>query len=140
MSANADLQYFTSMQIFLTVAILALPILLPVVILICLRFWPMKFRAQRFFMVLAWVFYGLSFVAFGFHAKDAANVVQEFTVAFWGAPSAPSSWCMAGWCLQGLAVLSLMLVVNWSTIRLFTEAKKKREERQAQEAQKDQKA
>lgn len=121
------------MQIFLTAAILAMPLLLPVIILICLRIWPMKFRAQRFFMVFAWLCYGLSFVAFGVHAKDAVNAIQEFTVAFWGAPSEPSSWCMVGWCLQGFAVLALMLVVNWSTIRLFIEAKQNREGHKAPE-------
>ena len=70
------------MQLLLNAAILALPVIVPAVVLICLRIWPMRFCAQRRFMAAAWVFYGLSLLAMGLHAADAGNPVQEFVVAF----------------------------------------------------------
>lgn len=126
--ASKEPRDFQAMQLLLNAAVLAFPLILPAAILICLRIWPMRAAGQRRAMAAAWAFYGLSLVAFAAHAAgiEDVNPVQEFTLAFWGGPSQASGWCAAGWCLQALAVLALALVVNWGTLMLFVEARRRR--------------
>lgn len=126
--ASKEPRDFQAMQLLLNAAVLAFPLILPAAILICLRIWPMRAAGQRRAMAAAWAFYGLSLAAFVAHAAgiEGVNPVQEFTLAFWGAPSQASGWCAAGWCLQALAVLALALVVNWGTLMLFVEARRRR--------------
>lgn len=75
------------LQFILSTGIIAMPFLIPIVILICLRFWPMKHDGQRNAMKLAWGFYGLSLAAFLGHAATLGAGMQEFFLAFWGAPA-----------------------------------------------------
>ena len=119
------------LQFILSVGIIAMPFLIPVVILICLRFWPMKYDGQRLAMKFAWGFYGLSLAAFLGHALTLSAGLQEFFLAFWGAPGTMGVWCYAGYAFQALALVSLMCVVNWDTILLFIEARRLRREKYA---------
>ena len=114
------------LQFILSTGIIAMPFLIPVVILICLRFWPMKQDGQRTAMKFAWGFYGLSLAAFLGHALTLGAGLQEFFLAFWGAPGTMGAWCYAGYAFQALAVIALMVVVNWDTIMLFIEARRLR--------------
>lgn len=119
------------MQLFLNAGIIAMPILIPLIVLIAMKRWPMKWKGQRIAMRAAWVFYGLALVAFGLHARACAAGAQEFFLAWWGVAATSTEWAYAGWALQGFAVVALMFVVNWNTVRLFTDAKRLRRERAA---------
>lgn len=119
------------MQLFLNAGIIAMPILIPLIVLIAMKRWPMKWKGQRIAMRAAWVFYGLALVAFGLHARACAAGAQEFFLAWWGAAATSTEWAYAGWALQGFAVVALMFVVNWNTVRLFIDAKRLRRERAA---------
>ena len=86
----------------------------------------MKHDGQRTAMKFAWGFYGLSLAAFLGHALTLGAGLQEFFLAFWGAPGTMGAWCYAGYAFQALAVIALMVVVNWDTIMLFIEARRLR--------------
>ena len=91
----------------------AFPFLLPIVILLIAKKTGFRYKQQRPF------FYGLALAAFAAHAVSAGGGAQEFFRAYYGSPVEKTMLCYGGFLGQGLAVVALLFVVNWSTVELF---------------------
>jgi hypothetical protein len=99
--------------------LIAVPFALPVLIFLLAKKIGFRWRAQKLMLSLALAVYALSLLAFAMHTRAAGADPGEFFRAFYGSPIATSHWCMAGYVGQILAVVCLLFVVNWKTVRLF---------------------
>lgn len=97
----------------------AFPFLLPIVILLIAKKTGFRYKQQRPFFIASFVFYGLALAAFAAHAVSAGGGAQEFFRAYYGSPVEKTMLCYGGFLGQGLAVVALLFVVNWSTVELF---------------------
>ena len=101
------------MNFILSTLLTALPLILPVFVLMCAKIWPMRFRAQKVLMAAALVVYAAALIAFGLHSAEIGGGTQGFFNAFYGAPAVMTSYALAGYAGQAAAVFALMLIVNW---------------------------
>jgi uncharacterized membrane protein len=99
--------------------LIAVPFALPVLIFMIAKKIGFRWRAQKLLLSLALAVYALSLFAFAMHARASGVDPGEFFRAFYGSPVSVSHWCMAGYVGQILAVVCLLFVVNWKTVRLF---------------------
>lgn len=100
----------------------ALPFLIPVIVLMIARLRPPAWKPQRIFLRLSLVLY---FAALGCFA---ANAVEEgtpmaFFGAFYGTIPDKTPLVFWGYGFVILAIAAMFCVVNWDTVRLFTQRK-----------------
>lgn len=98
---------------------MAFPLLLPIFILMIARKIGYRWPAQRLFMRVALAFYAISLVLIGGHAAETGLGLQEFFNAYYGAASDATLLYYLGLACQILAIVALMVVVNWKVIRLY---------------------
>lgn len=99
--------------------LIAVPFALPVLVFLLAKKIGFRWAAQKLFLNLALAVYALSLLAFVLHVRDAGVDPAEFFRAFYGNPVSLTPWCTAGYIGQILAVVCLLFVVNWKTVRLF---------------------
>ena len=107
------------MQFILQTLLTAFPFILPILILLIAKKVGFRYKAQRPFFRAAFVFYGLALAAFALHAYSSGGGAAEFFLAYYGSPVEKTMLCYGGFLGQGLAVVMLLFVVNWSTVTLF---------------------
>lgn len=115
------------LQWFLSTLTTALPFLIPVVVLLCVRIYGYRWKAQKIWTGLALGLYCLSLLLFAVHAvsvsdisnEAASNGMGEWFRAFYGDPFSMTTWCMLGFWAQGLSAVAVLFAVNWRVIRLF---------------------
>ncbi|BBF23641.1 hypothetical protein SUTMEG_15320 [Sutterella megalosphaeroides] len=112
----------TSMARLYNTLLTALPFLIPIVVLMIARLRPPAWKPQRIFLRLS---LGLYFAALGCYA---ANAVEEgtpmaFFGAFYGTIPDKTPLVFWGYGFVILAIVAMFFVVNWDTVRLFTQRK-----------------
>lgn len=112
----------TSMARLYNTLLTALPFLIPIFVLMIARLRPPAWKPQRIFLRLS---LGLYFAALGCYA---ANAVEEgtpmaFFGAFYGTIPDKTPLVFWGYGFVILAIVAMFFVVNWDTVRLFTQRK-----------------
>lgn len=106
---------------------IATPFILPAAVMLFFRIrglrWP---KRQRPFLRAALWFYGAALVCFAAHGFASGAGLFGFFEAFYGTAAEPSFWAMLGYGGQGLAALSLVMVINWDTVVYIREGLEKR--------------
>lgn len=95
------------------------PVILPVIVLLIARLVGYRYPVQKPLMMAALAFYALGLIAFAVHGWTTGLGPAEFFRAYYGHPTEQTLACKAGYAGQALAVVALLFVVNWSTVRLF---------------------
>ncbi len=101
----------------------ALPLLIPVFVLMAERLRPVRERSRRLWLRAAFVAYALSLVLLIVNAW-AAGDGGLFFLAFYGSLETVPPIVYAAYCLQLAASLALLIVINWKTIQIFFFARK----------------
>lgn len=97
----------------------AFPVILPVIILLIAKLVGYRYPVQKPLMMTALALYALALLAFAAHGWITGLGPGEFFRAYYGHPAERTWACMTGYAGQALAVVALLFVVNWSTVRLF---------------------
>lgn len=97
----------------------AFPFLLPIVIHLIGRIVGYRWPTQKLLVSVALAIYSLSLMVFAANAWTTGIGAQEFFNAFYGKPADKTTLVMCGYGLQTLALVALLLCVNWRVIRLF---------------------
>lgn len=100
----------------------ALPFIIPLGILTFTKrpTFAYTWRSQRLCVSIFYVLYGFSLLLFVAHCYAVKAGLSEFFQAFWGSPLRMTVWSFSGYLVQILCCVTLLVTINWGTIRLFS--------------------